>query len=198
MMSPNVLTSADTAATTVRRPYLNDFPTILEISNWAACHTSANFRTEPQTLQHWIDLWRGKSEQFPWFVAECDGVVVGFAMASPFLDRCGSSHVAEVTVYVHPDHLGKRIGHALYARLLPTLKAQGFRTIVATITIPNPSSEALHRRFGFTKIGRLSRAGWKFGKWYDVAYWQLLFGAVDEPPTGLRSVQEVERSGVMD
>ncbi|MHC5109270.1 MAG: GNAT family N-acetyltransferase [Planctomycetota bacterium] len=176
---------------------MKDFPAILEISNWAACHTSASFRTEPQSLQHWIDLWKGKAEHFPWLVADRDGAVVGFAMASPFLDRCGSSHVAEVTVYVHPDHLGQGVGHALYRRLLPTLEAQGFRAIVAVITSPNPSSEALHRRFGFTKTGRLFRAGWKFGKWYDVAYWELLFGAANEPPPQIRSVQEVEMDGVV-
>lgn len=195
MMSSTVLANAGTTNTTVRRPFLKDIPTILEISNWAACHTSANFRTEPQTLQHWIDLWQGKAERFPWYVAERNRAIVGFAMAAPFLERCGSAHVAEVTVYVHPDHLGKRIGHALYARLLPTLEAQGFRTIVATITVPNPSSEALHRRFGFARVGQLARAGWKFGRWYDVAYWQLLFGAADEPPAEIRSVQEVEREG---
>lgn len=194
-MELNLVTPTDAPCTTVRRPFLKDFPTILEISNWAACHTSANFRTEPQTLEHWIDLWKGKAERYPWFVAECEGVVTGFAMASPFLDRCGSSHVAEVTVYVHPDHLGEHTGHTLYARLLPTLQKQGFRAIVAVITIPNPASEALHRRFGFTEVGRLSRVGWKFGRWYDVAYWQRLFGGTAEPPTQIRSVQELQLIG---
>ncbi len=184
-----------TPSTTVRRPFLKDFPTIMEISNWAACHTSANFHTDPQTVEHWVDLWKGKAERYPWFVAEHDGMVTGFAMASPFLDRCGSSHVAEVTVYVHPDHLGEHIGHTLYARLLPTLRRQGFRTIVAVVTIPNPASEALHHRFGFSRVGQLERVGWKFGRWYDVAYWQLLFGETDEPPTEIRSVQEVESCG---
>lgn len=191
-MSSNATRAIDTSSTTVRRPFLRDFPTILEISNWAACHTSANFRTEPDTLEHWVDLWKGKAERYPWFVAERDGVVTGFAMASTFMDRCGSTHAAEVTVYVHPDHLGEHIGHALYARLIPTLQAQGFRTLVAVIAVPNPASETLHERFGFKKVGQLSRTGWKFGKWHDIAYWQLLFGGADDPPMEIRPVQEIE------
>jgi len=195
-LSPPEMT--DAPATTVRRPFSNDLSAILDIYNWATCHTSANFRTEPQALQHWVDLWKGKAERYPWFVAERGGVVTGLAMASPFLDRCGSSHVAEVTVYVHPEHLGEHVGSALYARLLPTLEVQGFRTIIAVIAIPNPASEALHERFGFTKVGQLARAGWKFGKWHDVAYWQLLFGAADQPPTQILPEREVELNGTMN
>jgi hypothetical protein len=32
--------------------------------------------------------------------------------------------------------------------------------------------------------------GWKFGRWYDVGYWELQLRS-DDPPPGLRSVEEV-------
>jgi len=108
---------------TVRRPFLKDFPAILEISNWATCHTSANFKIEPDTLDYWVGLWNGRRENYPWLVAEDNGAVIGFAMALPFKDRCGYAYAAEVSVYVSPDHLGKRIGQALYRQLIPTLAA---------------------------------------------------------------------------
>lgn len=176
----------------VRRPYSVDFPAMLEISNWATCHTTSNFRFEAETLEHWVQLSQGKPETYPWFVAEHNGQVVGFAMASPFKDRCGFAPTAEVSVYVHPDHVGTGIGSALYRKLIPTLAAQGFQSLVAVITIPNDGSERLHKQFGFRRVGELSRVGWKFGRWHDVAYWQLLLRKDADAPASLLSVSEAE------
>lgn len=175
----------------VRRPFLKDLPAILEISNWATCHTAANFRSQPDTLEHWTDLWKGKAEKFPWFVAETDGAVIGFAMASSFKDRCGFAYTAEVSVYIDPDHLGQGVGQALYGRLLPTLKAQGYRTVVAAITIPNPASERLHAGFGFGQVGVLAGVGWKFGRWHDVAYWQCMLNDRDDEPAPIKNSHQV-------
>ncbi|MFQ5806704.1 MAG: GNAT family N-acetyltransferase [Phycisphaerae bacterium] len=177
---------------TVRRPFSKDLPAMLEISNWATCHTTASFRIEPETLDHWTDLWNGKPDTHPWFVAERGGAVVGFAMASPFKNRCGFARTAEVTVYVHPDHVGTGIGSALYQKLIPTLTAQGFQSLVAVITVPNAGSERLHQQFGFRKVGVLSRVGWKFGRWHDVAYWQLLLWSDEAAPAPLKSVSEAK------
>lgn len=174
----------------VRRPFLKDFPAILEISNWATCHTAANFKVEPETLDHWVGLWNGQSETFPWFVAEMDGAVVGFAMAFPFNNRCGFAYAAEVSVYLEPNHVSSGIGTALYTRLIPTLRAQGFKTLIAAIAIPNPASERLHLHFGFRKVGLLRGVGWKFDRWHDVAYWQLTLREDAEVPDRLKTVQE--------
>ncbi len=176
---------------TVRRPFSKDLRAMLEISNWATCHTTANFRIEPETLEHWTDLWNGKSETHPWFVAERGGVVVGFAMASPFKNRCGYAFTAEASVYIDPDHVGTGIGSALQKKLISTLAAQGYRTLIAVIATPNPGSERLHEQLGFQKIGVLSQVGWKFGKWHDVAYWQLKLRDDDGPPDPIKTVAEV-------
>ncbi len=175
----------------VRRPFMKDFPALLDIANWATCNTAANMKTEPDRLEHWVDLWRGKAEQYPWFVAEQEGTVVGFAMASPFQSRCGYAYSAEVTVYVEPNHMGRGVAGALYGRLIPTLKAQNFRTLIAAITVPNPASERLHAKVGFRKVGTLEKAGWKLGAWQDIAYWQLILHAADGPPEPLLPVSGV-------
>ena len=164
----------NTDSLTIRAPLLEDFPKILEIANWATCHTAANFKLKPETMDEWITLWKGAGEQYPWLVAESNGAVIGFAMASPFKGRCGYAYSAEVTVYVAPDNHGKGTGHALYGRLIPTLKAQGYKTLIAVIAIPNQASERLHARFNFKKVGVLERVGWKFRRWHDVGYWQLI------------------------
>jgi phosphinothricin acetyltransferase len=173
-------------AANVRQPCAGDLPAMLEIWNWATCHTAANFRTEPDTLDHWVQLSRNRTEAYPWFVAQRGDRVVGFAMASPLKQRCGFAPTAEVTVYVHPDHLRTGTGSGLYAQLIPALGAEGFQSLVAMITVPNTASERLHERFGFRRVGVLQRVGWKFGRWHDVTYWQLVLRNDEAAPRPLR------------
>jgi len=167
----------------VRVARAEDFPAIVEIYNWAIAHTAATFKTAPDTLEDVLALWQRHAGVHPWFVAEQEGSVVGFAMASPFSNRCGFAGTAELSVYVHPDHTGRGIGKALYATLVSTLEARGFKTLVAVIAMPNPASERLHESLGFTRVGVLRRVGWKLDRWHDVGYWQLVLNDSDDAPT---------------
>ena len=175
----------------VRLALIEDFPAVLDIANWATRHTAANMKTEPDTLEHWIDSWQEMAERYPLLIAERNGRVVGFAMASQFQSRCGYAYSAEVSAYIEPNHLGRGIGRALYRRLIPTLKAQRFHTLIAAITVPNAASERLHAGMGFRRVGVLQRAGWKLGAWQDIAYWQLILHAADQAPEPLLPVSSV-------
>jgi phosphinothricin acetyltransferase len=110
-------------------------------------------------------------------------VVAGYAYACRWRERPAYDWAAEVSVYVDPARQGEGIGRALYAELLERLRAQGFRSAVAGITLPNPASIALHEAMGFESIGALRDIGWKRDAWHDVGYWQLLLApdAADPP-----------------
>lgn len=167
----------------VRVARAEDFPAIVEIYNWAIAHTAATFKTEPDTLESIMASWQRHADVYPWFVAQQEGSVIGFTMASPFSNRCGFVGTAELTVYVHPDHTGRGVGKALYATLVSALEAQGFKTLLAVIAMPNPASERLTESLGFAKVGVLRRVGWKLGRWHDVGYWQLVLNDSDDAPT---------------
>jgi L-amino acid N-acyltransferase YncA len=77
--------------------------------------------------------------------------------------------------------------------MLPVLKSQGYITLIAGITTPNPASERLHQAFGFRHIGTFARVGWKFGRWHDVGYWQAMLSEANVAPASIRSVNEVMR-----
>ncbi len=182
-------TTAAAVRPDVRPAALDDLPAILRISNWAALNTAANFAVEPETLESWRDEFMRTREMFPWLVAAGGPAgVVGFAKAGPWKGRCAYHWTAEVTVYVDPAHHGRGIGRALYVRLIPALRDQGYRTILAGITLPNPASVRLHESFGFRQIASFERVGFKFGRWHTVGYWEALFGAGDEPPGEIRPV----------
>ncbi len=180
----------------------DDLPAILAISNWAAKHTTANFVVEPETLQSWQQDWRDTHEMYPWFVAVdkpsppaplpgAEGNTVGFAKAAPWKGRCAYHWTAEVTVYVDPDHHGQGIATSLYKALIPTLKAQGYYTLLGGITAPNLASVHLHESFGFRRVACFERVGWKFGKWHDVGYWEVVLAERQPPPERVRPVDEV-------
>ncbi|MCA9291907.1 MAG: N-acetyltransferase [Phycisphaerales bacterium] len=175
----------------VRLAVADDLPTILEISNWAALHTAANFAIEPESFDSWSRSFLDTSERYPWLVADTGGAVIGFAKASPWKGRCAYHWAAETTVYVQPDAHGRGIGRALYVRLIDLLDRQGYRTLLGGITLPNVASVALHESCGFRHVATFERVGWKFDRWHDVGYWERLLGASDETPRAIRPVREV-------
>ncbi|MCH8854278.1 MAG: N-acetyltransferase [Planctomycetes bacterium] len=175
----------------IRLAKFDDLTAILAISNWAAINTAANFALEQESLESWQEEWRETHELYPYLVAVDDhNTIVGFTKATPWKGRCAYIYSAEVTVYVHPDHHGHGIGKALYGRLMPTLKAQGYHTLLAGITQPNEASVRLHESFGFHRVALFEQVGWKFDQWHDVGYWELLLQAETVRPKPIITVRE--------
>lgn len=168
-----------------------DLPALAEIFNWAVRHTTATFQVEPVRVEAFADEWRARRERFPWFVAESSGRVLGFARAAPHKGPCAYAWSAEISVYVDADHHGRGVGTALYTRLLPTLRAQGYRSAIAVIAVPNPESERVHAGFGLRRMGRLEGVGFKRGAWHDVEYWQIHLRPDTGTPDPIRPVAEV-------
>jgi len=165
-----------------------DVPRILEISNWAAEHTAANFATRPESLEQWTDAWRRTSRLHPWLVARVEESVVGFAKSAPHKSREAYEWSADVSVYIHPEFHGRGIETALYGKLLSLLKDQGYVTLLAGITSGHAPSERLHAKMGFVRCATFHRVGWKFGRWHDVGYWELHLRPPDDVPRPITPV----------
>jgi phosphinothricin acetyltransferase len=169
----------------------DDVPAMLALSNDAAARSPANFATEPEALEDWDERFEATESTYPWLVARDGENVLGFARASPHRARGAYRWRAEVSVYVDPTAWRRGIARLLYEALLGTLRAQRYVTLHAGITLPNPASQRLHESFGFERCGTFRRAGWKFGAWHDVGYWELALRAGGEPPRPIRPVREV-------
>ena len=111
---------------------------------------------------------------YPWLVYESDGGILGYAYASRWKTRSAYRFSAETTVYLRHDCQGRGIGSSLYRALLDELKNSDIHSLIAVLCIPNPESESLHEKLGFKKVGELPAVGYKFGRWLDVGYWQLI------------------------
>ena len=112
------------------------------------------------------------SAGLPWFVAEKDSQICGYAYASTWKSRCSYRYSAEVTVYLAEGYHGQGIGARLLQQLIDELSARGYHTALAGIALPNSASVALHEKLGFEPVARFREVGFKFGNWIDVGYWQ--------------------------
>ena len=121
--------------------------------------------------------------KYPWLVAERDGEVVGYARGGQYKDRAAYGWSVEMSVYIRATAHRGGLGRALYGVLLDMLVLQGFFMAYAGVTLPNPASVGLHESLGFTPVGVYRAAGYKFGAWHDVGWWQRpLQPLVLDPP----------------
>ena len=109
----------------------------------------------------------------PWLVAMVDGVVAGYAYATPWRVRSAYRFSAESSVYVSHRSPRRGLGRALYVVLLERLRGAGRHLVIGGIALPNDASVALHERMGFKKVAHFGEVGRKFDRWVDVGYWQL-------------------------
>jgi phosphinothricin acetyltransferase len=112
--------------------------------------------------------------RLPWLVWEESGVILGYAYASAWKVRAAYRHSVEASIYLPPHATGRGIGSSLYRALIDDVRQRGVHAVIGGAALPNPASVALHERLGFEKVAQFRQVGFKFGKWVDVAYWQLL------------------------
>ncbi len=134
--------------------------------------TVISFELAPPSVDEIAERIQTTLARFPWLVCEIHSHVAGYAYAGPHHTRAAYQWSANVSVYVHNEWRGRRIGSALYRALLPILAAQGYYAAYAGIALPNPGSVRLHESVGFTPIGVYHAVGYKHGAWHDVGWWE--------------------------
>ena len=106
------------------------------------------------------------------FVAVDDGRVVGFAGSSRYRPRAAYNTTVETTVYVDPGFVGRGVGGSLYRTLFEAIEGEDVHRALAGIALPNDASIALHERFGFRRVAHFSEQGRKFGRYWDVDWYE--------------------------
>lgn len=114
------------------------------------------------------------SSGLPYLVAEQAGSIAGYAYAGRWHERSAYRFSVETTIYLDAHQVGRGLGTALYAALLERLRERRLHAAIGGIALPNPGSIALHEKLGFRKVAHYREVGFKFDRWIDVGYWQLL------------------------
>jgi phosphinothricin acetyltransferase len=165
-------------AFTVRSAVPADLESVAAICAHYVMTTVTTFEEIPPTPTDWQRRLDDLADRnLPFLVSDQDGIVTGYAYASPWRPKPAYRYTVEDTVYISPARTGRGLGRALLATLLTECEQAGARQVIAVIADNgSDASVALHRRLGFTPAGRLRRAGFKHGRWIDTVLMQRELG----------------------
>ncbi|MDA4886413.1 GNAT family N-acetyltransferase [Streptomyces sp. MS2A] len=160
----------------VRPGVEEDLKALTDLYNHYVRETPITFDTEPFTPE----------ERRPWLLSHPeDGPhrlrvavnadsqeILGYATSGPYRAKPAYATSVETTVYVAPGAGGRGIGSLLYAALFDALAGEDLHRAYAGIAQPNEASGRLHARFGFRHVGTYREVGRKFGRYWDVAWYE--------------------------
>lgn len=147
----------------IRKLLDTDWPQVSLIYQKGIHTGNATFQT---TAPAWED-WNASHLAACRIVAQSNGEIIGWAALTPVSSRCVYAGVAEVSVYVDPEHSGKGIGLTLLKELVHLSEAEGIWTLQAGIFPENIGSLRIHEKAGFRTLGIREKIGKQNGIWRD-------------------------------
>jgi phosphinothricin acetyltransferase len=162
---------------------------IRAIYNHEIVHTTALYEYEPRSTAVMAAWWAAKQGAgLPVLGVEAEpGVLAGFASWGPFRPFPAYLHTVEHSVYVDRRFRGRGVGRTLLAALVSLARTREVHVMVGGIDAANVASIALHRQLGFVHCGTVCEAGYKFGRWLDLDFWQLILGGSPLTPAAARN-----------
>jgi L-amino acid N-acyltransferase YncA/predicted O-methyltransferase YrrM len=129
-----------------------DLPAIIQIYNATVPTRMVTAELEPTTVEARLQWFREHSpEQYPFWVAESDGRVIGWLNFKRFLPRCAYRGTAEISVYVDENFRRRSVGQRLLQHAITRAPSLGITALVGLIFGHNESSLKLFERLGFER-----------------------------------------------
>jgi phosphinothricin acetyltransferase len=159
---------------------------ILSILNEEIINSTGLYDYKPRNMESMAGWFKTKqASNFPVIGAiSSSGEFFGFATYGAFRAWPAYKYSIEHSVYIHKDHRGKGVGKALMQRLIAKAVEQQYHIMVGGIDQNNEASVVLHQKLGFSHAGTIKQAGFKFGRWLDLAFYQLILQTPREPVDG--------------
>ena len=139
--------------------YIRETPITFDIEEWDLASREA-----------WIRAHAGGRHQV--WVAMDDDRVAGYASTGPWRTKAAYERCVETSIYLAPDYVGRGLGRALYTALFEAVDGHDIHRFLAGVTMPNEVSVAIHEMFGFRQVGYFTEQGYKFGRYWDVAWFE--------------------------
>ena len=160
---------------TLRFATIADAPVLADIYAPYVRNTAISFEYEPPTYEVFADRIGSVLETFPYLAAVRGEEILGYAYAHPYGVRKAYSHSVELSVYIRRDCRGLGIGRMLYDAMEVLLKAQNVTNLYVLVAGVDKEddylthdSQKFHLAMGYAYVGKLHKAGYKFGRWYDM------------------------------
>ena len=159
---------------------------ILAILNEIILNTTAVYDYQPRALASIEAGFRIKAERNdPCIgVEDGDGRLLGYASYGAFRGWPAYKYTVELSIHLAPEARGQGLGPSLLARLIDTARDRGVHVMMAAIDASNATSIAMHEKLGFRLAGTVRECGFKFGRWLDLALYQLILPSPENPVDG--------------
>lgn len=188
----------DTNEIKIRPATEADAAEILNIYAPYITDTAITFEYDVPTLEEFTGRIRHTLEKYPYLVAVRDSEIIGYAYAGAFYGRAAYDWSAETTIYVKKGCRHSGVGKLLYQALETALKAQNIINLYACIGYPEEDDEYLtknskqfHEHLGYRLIGEFRKCGYKFGRWYHMAWMEKMIGEHPEKPKQVKRFSEI-------
>ncbi|WP_319372225.1 GNAT family N-acetyltransferase [uncultured Ilyobacter sp.] len=152
----------------------SDAESIAEIYNYYVENTAFTGDETPFSEEHMKNRIRDISKDYPWLVLEENSEILGYIYINQWRFRSSYRHSAELSIYIRDGVRTRGLGSKLFTSLLEKLKEKNLHAIISAIVLPNDASISLHEKFGFKKVAHFTEVGYKFEKWLDLGYWELI------------------------
>ena len=128
-------------------------------------------------------------EKYPYLVAESEGKIIGYAYAKELGERAAFSHSVETVIYLNGGQRKKGVGRLLYGELERILKKQRITNLYAAVSYREQEDETIthasplfHLSMGYRKAAHFNKCGYKFGRWYDIIWYEKHIAEHEEIP----------------
>ena len=167
----------------IRSATVDDAEKILKIYSYYVTDTAISFEIKVPTLANFRGRIFRTLKNFPYLVAELDKKIIGYAYAHEFVGREAYKFSAELTIYLDKNFRGLGVGRKLYQELEKILSAQGIKNLYACVgwvdeedEFLNHNSANFHQHLGFKIVGKFTKCGRKFNRWYDMIWLEKIIG----------------------
>lgn len=173
----------------VRAATVEDAERLLAVYAPYIAHTAITFEYSAPSPAEFRARIAHTLEKYPYLAAEQDGEILGYAYAGTFIGRSACDWAAEASIYLRRDCRRAGLGRRLYTALEAVCRAQNIVNLNASVACADEEDEYLtrgsllfHERMGFRQVGEFRKCGYKFGRWYNLAWMEKWIGPHEAVP----------------
>ena len=158
-------------------------PEILDMFNDAIINTTSVYDYQPRTMEFMIEWYNSKLKGgYPLIgLFDNNGNLLGFGTYGSFRSRPAYKYSIEHSIYVRNEMRGRGYGKVLLKEIINQAIHDDYHVIIGGIDSDNEISIRLHEKMGFEFAGLIKHAGYKFGKWLDLSFYQLILNTPHTP-----------------
>jgi len=159
---------------------------VLSILNEAITTSTALYDYRPRTPEMMTGWFEAKRKGgYPVIgVEDSSGQLLGFASYGAFRAWPAYKYTVEHSVYVDSRFRGHGVGRVLLEGIIEYARLRDYHVLIGGIDTANKASIALHEKLGFTHCATIQQVGFKFGRWLDLSFYQLILATPLHPMDG--------------